>query len=173
MLLPWGESTVLQTVIGTIHSAEVEDIVVVTGGAREQVEGLVGDSARMCFNPDYQNDNMLRSLQLGLQQIKAEAEAMLVCLGDQPQIQQRTVRTVCDAYHKHKSSIIVPSHQMRRGHPWLVPKIFWDEILEMQTPSTMRDFLTIHAEEIYYVNVDTPSIIADLDTKEDYLRAKP
>ena len=173
MLLPWGESTVLQTVISTLHSARIEQILVITGGAREQVEALIGDSARACFNLKYQEGGMLSSLQLGLSEMEAEAEAMLICLGDQPQIQKGTVRDVCDAHRGNESNIIVPSYQMRRGHPWLVPQNYWEEIRKMKAPSTMRDFLSEHAKQIHYVKVDTPSIIADLDTKEDYLRSKP
>lgn len=173
MLLPWGESTVLQTVINTLHLAGIQQILVITGGAREQVEALIGDSARACFNLNYQEGGMLSSLQLGLSEIKAEAEAMLICLGDQPQIQERTVRDVCAAYKENASKIIVPSHQMRRGHPWLVPQNYWEEIREMQAPSTMRDFLSKHAKQIHYVNLETSSIVADLDTKEDYLKSKP
>ena len=37
MLMPYGKSTVLQTVISTIQSAGIKDILVVTGGARQQV----------------------------------------------------------------------------------------------------------------------------------------
>jgi len=173
MLLPWGKSTVLQTVIQTIHTSGIENVLVITGGARKQVEILVGDSARTCFNSDFHQGEMLSSLQLGLLNIKAEAEAILVCLGDQPQIQERTVRDVCKAHHENPSKIIVPSYQSRRGHPWLVSQNYWDEILMMKPPFTMRDFLTKHQQEIYYLSVNTPSIVEDLDTKQDYLKSKP
>ena len=46
MLLPWGETTVLGQVIATFKAAGADDVLVVTGGVREQVEALVGDSAR-------------------------------------------------------------------------------------------------------------------------------
>ena len=53
MLLPWGEVTVLEQVIATFRAAGVEDILVITGGARQPIEALVGISARTVFNPDY------------------------------------------------------------------------------------------------------------------------
>ena len=62
---------------------------------------------------------------------------------------------------------------MRRGHPWLVARPLWDEILNMKSDQTPRDFLNIHAAEIKYVNVDTPTILQDLDTRADYLKYKP
>jgi len=67
----------------------------------------------------------------------------------------------------------VPSFQMRRGHPWLVARPLWPEILALKPPESTRDFLAGHAHEIHYVNVDTPSILADLDTPEDYEKSHP
>ena len=119
MLLPWGEKTVLEQVIHTFKAADVDDILVIIGGDREQVEALVGGSARTVFNPEYAKGEMLSSLQAGLAEIKLGAEAILIGLGDQPQVQERSVRLVVEAYHESGASIVVPSFQMQRGHPWL------------------------------------------------------
>jgi molybdenum cofactor cytidylyltransferase len=115
---------------------------------------------------------MLASVQRGLQAQKPSAQATLVCLGDQPQIEEGSVRSVCEAFVKSKSNLVVPSYQMRRGHPWLVARPLWEEILSLEAAS-LRDFLNVHKNEIEYVNVDTPSILQDLDTPEDYLKYKP
>ena len=74
---------------------------------------------------------------------------------------------------KTNPSIVVPSHQMRRGHPWLVARELWDEILELRAPKSMRDFLNAHKDEIFYVECDSPRILQDLDTPADYLKYKP
>lgn len=172
MLMPWGKSTVLQTVISTIQSAGITDILVVTGGGRQQVEMLIGKTVQTIFNENYEKGEMLSSIQVGLTAKMREASAALICLGDQPQVKERTVRSVCDAFLKSKSQIVVPSYEMQRGHPWLVARPLWEELLEMKSPRTPRDFLKKHARKINYVNVDSPSIIEDLDTPEDYLKFK-
>jgi molybdenum cofactor cytidylyltransferase len=173
MLMPWGKSTVLQTVISTIQAAGVSDVLVITGGAHKQVEALVGKSVQTLFNEDYEKGEMLSSIQLGLAEKMREARAALICLGDQPQVQERYVRRVRDAFLKNNSSIVVPSYEMRRGHPWLVARSLWDELLRMKTPKTPRDFLKAHAKQIEYVIVDSPSVIEDVDTPDDYLKFKP
>lgn len=173
MLLPWGKSTVLQTVITTFKSAGIEDILVVTGGAHEQVKALIGDSASIAFNENYKNDDMLSSIQIGLGAVDDAAQAALICLGDQPQAEERSVRRVCDAYQKDKSKIVVPSYQMRRGHPWLVARPLWEDLLAMKPLQTPRDFLQQHASDIQYVLADSASILADLDTPEDYEKHHP
>lgn len=100
-------------------------------------------------------------------------KGVLIVLGDQPQIQARSVRAVASRFEETRAKIIVPSYQMRRGHPWLVARPLWLEILAMRAPESLREFLNRHAFEIEYVNVDNASILADLDTPDDYLKSRP
>lgn len=174
MLLPWGETTVLGRVLSVLRSAGVEDVITVTGGFREQVEAVAQQhGSRVVFNKEFVGNEMLSSIQCGLREMKAEAEAALICLGDQPQVQERSVRMVRERFVNGKSRLVVPSYQMRRGHPWLVSRPLWEEILMMKSPQSPRDFMNAHAHEITYVDVDNPSILQDLDTPEDYLKFKP
>lgn len=177
LLLPWGNTTVLGHVISTYQSADVEEILVVTGGAHKQIEEIVNiHKVRSVFNEQYAGGEMLSSLQRGLQALlpnRDKVQAALIGLGDQPQVQVRTVQGICEAYRSRPSRLIVPSFENRRGHPWLVENTLWQELLEMKPPRSPRDFLSGHTGEIHYVEVDTPSILADLDTPEDYRNARP
>lgn len=174
MLLPWGKTTVLGQVISTFQTAGIEDIVVVLGGARERVEEIVKQyGARSIFNADFANGEMFPSLQRGIEAQSSQAQATLIGLGDQPQIQEGTVRLVCETFTTMQSKVVVPSYQMRRGHPWLVKRSLWNELLEMRPPQSPRDFLNRHAKEIQYVQVQTSTILADLDTMEEYKNARP
>ncbi len=174
MLLPWGELTVLEHVIMTFQNAGVEDIIVVTGGAHQEVEKLIHSrKVSSIFNKDFSKGDMLASIQCGLMSMNDQATATLIGLGDQPQIQEQTVRLICKTFKEKESRLIVPSFQMRRGHPWLVERSLWNALLEMRSPNSPRDFLNQHADEIEYVQVNNASILADLDTPEDYQRSRP
>jgi molybdenum cofactor cytidylyltransferase len=174
MLLPWGKTTVLGHVISIFQRAGIEDIIVVVGGARTHVEEIVKQhGVRSIFNADFENGEMLPSLQCGLETQSPRAQAALIGLGDQPQVQEGTVRLVCETFKRMQPKIVVPSYQMRRGHPWLVERSLWDELLAMRPPRSPRDFLNEHSREIQYVEVSTSSILADLDTMEEYKKARP
>jgi molybdenum cofactor cytidylyltransferase len=168
MLMPWGNTTVLGKVIETLQAAGVEDITLVTNS--KTALQITNYKLPITLND---NGEMLESIQLGLQAQKPSAEATLICLGDQPQVEERSVRNVCNVFRENKSSIVVPSYQMRRGHPWLVARELWNEVLQMRSPESMRDFLNAHKNDIFYVELDTPSILLDLDTPADYLKYKP
>jgi len=173
MLLPWGESTVLEAVLETFRSAGIEDRRVITGANREGIEALVGDSARTIFNPGFAAGEMLSSIQAGLRDIGEGAGAALIALGDQPQVQPVTIRKLVNAYEKSGCALAVPSYQQRRGHPWLVGRAYWPSILSMAPGETMRDFFRMHAQEIEYIEAEDASVLADLDTPEDYLKYRP
>jgi CTP:molybdopterin cytidylyltransferase MocA len=62
---------------------------------------------------------------------------------------------------------------MRRGHPWLVARPLWADLLALQPPETTRAFLNSHTAAIAYVDASNDSILRDLDTPEDYIRERP
>jgi molybdenum cofactor cytidylyltransferase len=181
MLLPWDKTTILGKVIETLQRAEINDILVITGGARKEVESITREyDVPNLFNEEYARNQMLGSIQCGLRFLASQPtfsedrkEGALICLGDQPQIQEGIVRLVCKVFLNTNSNLVVPSYQMQRGHPWLVARPLWDELLRMKSPQSPRDFLQAHADEIEYVTVDSPSVIEDLDTPGDYLKFKP
>jgi molybdenum cofactor cytidylyltransferase len=102
-----------------------------------------------------------------------QTQAALIGLGDQPQVEEGSVRFVCEAFRQSKPSLIVPSFHRKRGHPWLVARPLWSEILALKPFQTPRDFLNNHANEIHYVNMDSPTILTDLDTPDDYQKSRP
>jgi len=174
VLLPWGPTTVLGQVLQVLKAASVEDIVVVTGAARDEVEAICLQSgARTVSNPAYESGEMLSSLQVGLRDLPAESPAALIVLGDQPTIEQGVVHGIIQAYTDCGASLIVPSYHHRRGHPWLVGRELWPRLLAMRPPETPRDFLHHRAGIIHYVEVDTPSIVQDIDTPDEYLNLRP
>jgi molybdenum cofactor cytidylyltransferase len=116
---------------------------------------------------------MLTSVQVGLDSLGDQSEAALIVLGDQPQIETKVVQEIVERYESSHHGIIVPSYQMHRGHPWLVEKSYWKEILELKHPATLRDFLNAHHSVIDYMIVDSQSVIQDLDTQADYSQYKP
>jgi molybdenum cofactor cytidylyltransferase len=174
MALPWDDTTVIGQVVRTLLSASIREILVVTGGAQDEVrDALQGLPVDEVYNPHYQKGEMLSSLQVGLSSLGNHLEATLVVLGDQPQIQLHVVKALVQVYASDHPSLVVPSYQMRRGHPWLVDRSLWPFVLALKYPDTLRDFLNEHQSSISYVSVDSPTILQDLDTPGDYQKYRP
>ncbi|GIV66416.1 MAG: hypothetical protein KatS3mg047_0809 [Bellilinea sp.] len=176
LLLEWGGKTVLQAVLTTLHYAGIERIYTVIGANREAIQNNINSlpfPVETVFNPDYSNGEMSDSIKVGIRAVSHDASAVLIVLGDQPQMKGEVVRKLLDCYGKTNARIIVPSFQFRRGHPWLIKCGLWNELENLNPSFTLRDFLRKYQDEIHYVVVDTPTVLQDLDTPEDYQRAKP
>jgi molybdenum cofactor cytidylyltransferase len=173
ILMPWGKTTVFGKIIETLKEARIENIVVVSGEIMEKLQAEYGADIRFIYNEDFANGEMLTSIQVGLMSVSTDQGAALIVLGDQPQILADTINIITDEYQKTNYPIIVPSYNMHRGHPWLVDRGYWDEILSLRPPETMRSFLNSKHEIIDYVTVTTPTILQDIDTREDYEQYRP
>jgi molybdenum cofactor cytidylyltransferase len=176
MLMPWGDTTILGQVVSVIGSCGISDISVITGGARELIEKEIlrlGKelAVRSVFNPNHESGEMLSSLQAGLLEQQPEVEATLIGLGDQPQIHAGTVKDIITAFRQSGDKLIIPSFEKRRGHPLLIPRLFWPDILQMEAPDTLRDFINSHVDKILYVDGDA-SVLQDIDTPEEYRKAR-
>jgi molybdenum cofactor cytidylyltransferase len=168
LTLPWEGTTVIGHVAQTLEEAGLEDIVVVTGYHADDVaQALLGTAARTVYNPSYASGEMLSSLQVGLLAMGEETQAALSCLGDQPQMGAETVRTVLAVGGEEGwQRIVVPSFRGHAGHPVLLPRFIWPDILA--STGTLREVMKAHGEQTRYVDVDTSTVLADLDIPRDY-----
>lgn len=168
VLLPWANGTILEHILRQLVLARVREMVVVTGHEAERVAEAAGRfDAKVAHNRGYAQGEMLSSLQTGLRALPASVSAALIVLGDQPRLQPGVVSALVTAYAEGKGSIIAPSYLHRRGHPLLIDRRYWPELLAL-TEGAPRDVINRHAGEIHYVNVNTDSVLRDVDTPDDY-----
>jgi molybdenum cofactor cytidylyltransferase len=171
MLLPWKDSTVIDQLLRTVSKSPITDFVVVTGFHAEEIQKIaLKNHFRSVFNPDFGNGSMLISLQTGLNELMGENEAFFLILGDQPFLRAQLLQEMVEFYSQGSQSIIIPSFNMKRGHPWLIDMKLKNEILELKEPHTLRDFLLTHEKSINYCVVKDANILEDMDTPEDYKR---
>lgn len=172
--LPWESSTVIGKVIETLLKCEIDEVIIVTGASQAEVlDSLVSKPVRIAYNPRYAEAEMLVSFQCGLKAVNEDFEAVMICLGDQPQMDAEVVNQLIQEYKRTRNPIIVPSYNHRRGHPWILNRQYWQDVLDLDENCTLRDFLNHHQNEIQYLNVTSPSVLYDLDTPEDYEQHKP
>jgi molybdenum cofactor cytidylyltransferase len=174
LFLPWGSTTVIEKIITCLKEAGIQRVQVISGSTHERLKRVLEPyEVAVVRNPDSENTEMLDSIKIGIRVLPADIDAALITLGDQPQIQPNVIRDIVQCFNETGSTLIVPSFQMRRGHPWLINRIYWEEILALRPDESMRTFLSRHPQEIHYLSVDTSSILMDLDTPDDYQTSMP
>jgi molybdenum cofactor cytidylyltransferase len=173
MLLPWGSRPIIRVIVDRVKRMRMHELIVVTGHQAAKVRGaLVDEPVSFVHNPEYREGDMLSSLQAGLRALAPEVAACLVVLGDQPQLENRVVLDVLNAYAEGRGKIVAPSYNHRRGHPILIDRAFWPELLDLPHGGAPRDVINAHSDVIAHVEVATDTILRDIDTPEDYLRER-
>jgi molybdenum cofactor cytidylyltransferase len=175
LLLPWDGAPVIRRVVETAmacHGLVGPPRVVVGAYADEVIQALEGTGARIVHNPDYAAGEMLSSLQVGVRELGDEISACLVLLGDQPWLACEVVEAVLAGYASQPAGLVAPAHGGRRGHPVLIGRRYWPELLALPRGSAPRDLLAGRPEEVLAVPVGTDAILGDMDTWEEYERAR-
>ena len=171
-LLPFGGSTIVETVIDNLLASKLSEVVVVVGHQAERIQAHIQHKpVKIAFNPDY-HEGMLTSAQCGVKAISATADAFAMTLVDLPLITSDLVNLVIDAYVLTETGIAVPSYNYRRGHPVIFNRHYVTDILALDEESGgVRSLYRKYADSIHYVTVDTDRVLADIDYRTDYEEA--
>lgn len=167
-LLPYGESTVLSTLIACCEASQVNEVLVVLGHEAERIRAAMAPSGRVRFvvNREYER-GMLTSVWAGLR-AAGDADAYLLVLGDQPGLRTETIDTLLQAYGSQGLGLAVATFGDRRGHPLLIHRRYREVILGLDPQIGLRALLRHHAGEVSQVPTDDPAVLQDLDTREEY-----
>jgi len=171
LLLPFGASTMIETVVDHVLSSTIKNIMVVLGPDPEKVkEVLAQKPIKFCHNQDHE-EGMLSSVICGFRALPDEAEAALIYLGDQPGIPAEVTDRVIEAYDDDLFGIVIPVYDHRRGHPLLVDMKYRSEIEKLDLEQGLRALRHQFPEDVLEVEVNEPGILVDIDTREDYSNA--
>jgi len=169
MLLPIEGKAMIERVIENVTASGIKKIIVVLGSAKDQILGIIKHlPVEFCYNEKYRN-GMLSSVRCGFRNLPEEYKAVIVFQGDQPMIEPWVVTRLISAYRQTKKKIVIPVYKKKRGHPLLIDRKYRDEIYKLDDRLGLRSLATKFQRDVLEVVVNTPDILKDIDTKEDYL----
>jgi len=171
MIMPYGKSTILETVIDNVRHSKVDNIVVVLGADQDKIRSTIeGKPVQIEYNRDHEN-GMLSSVICGIRSLPADADTALIFLGDQPGIPPEIINAVIDAYNDELKGIVIPVHNYRRGHPLLVDMKYRKKLESLDLEEGLRKLRHHFPEDVLELEVDEAGILVDIDTREDYEKA--
>jgi len=171
LLLPFGQNTIIGTVIDNVLNSSVDHVMVVLGANQEKILDTIRNlPVQFCHNKEHEK-GMLSSVICGIRALPQEAVAALIFLGDQPGIPPAVTNSVIDAYMEELVGIVIPVHNHRRGHPLLVDMKYRKEIEHLDLEEGLRALRHHFPDDVMEVEVDEPGILVDIDTREDYKNA--
>ena len=168
LLLPFRETTIIESVVQTALDSSVDGVLVVLGADREAIkEQLRRYPVSQVVNAGYR-EGMLSSIQVGLRALPQSARAAAVMLGDQPSVNSVITDELIGAYQKTRKGIVIPVCGGRRGHPVIIDTKYTKEILGLGPEAGLRQLNRNHPDDVLEVEFPFESVLRDIDTPDDY-----
>lgn len=170
----WGDTTLLGHVIDQVRQFPVDEIWVVLGsGIDEILERVDLADCGVVENPEWE-EGIASSLRVGLDALlqKSRADAALIVIGDQPQLDQRVVTEVVDTFARAGRPVVIPKYRYTWGNPVLVDRSLWPRLMSLEGDEGARRLFQAHPEWVEEVWIDhLPP--RDVDTEADLTELRP
>ena len=167
-LLPVGDLPLLAHVLRNAAASTLDEVVLVLGHEAAAIAAAVGDwGQRTVVNHDYA-DGQSTSLRAGLAALRPATQAVLVLLGDQPQVSPRVIDAVIAGFRASGGPIVVPTYGGRTGNPVLFARSLFPELARVAGDEGARRIVRAQEAEIVAVPVSDGPPPRDIDTEEDY-----
>jgi len=164
-----GEITFLGQIVSVLQQSRVDRTTVVLGAQAQRIRTALDLSgAEVVLNENYR-EGQLSSLIAGLKSLPPEAEAILLCLVDNPFITVGVADEVASAFRLTRRPIVIPVFEGERGHPTLFSREMFDQLLAAPADKGARHAVYSNEDKIFEVPVAEPGIRLRIDTPEDYL----
>lgn len=165
LLAAVGDRPMVRRTVEAVLSSALDEVVVVTGHEPEQVrETLGGLDVRVAHNPRYA-EGLSTSLAAGLDALDAATSAVVVCLGDMPQVDGDVIDRLLAAYDPVEGrTICVPTWRGKRGNPILFDARFFPAMRQVAGDVGARALLGENESAVCEVAVEAHAVLEDVDS---------
>lgn len=167
-LLDYEGETFLDRLISLLRP-HCDPVLVVVGEQADAVMSGIARASEVRFlrNPEPEQ-GQLSSLQCGLREVPADRTGAIFTPVDYPAVRPETVAALARAFEAGDALVVVPVCAGRHGHPVVIHRSLFGELLELPAEATARDVLRRHVAGTRYVEVADEGILRDVDDPEAY-----
>jgi molybdenum cofactor cytidylyltransferase len=166
-LLPLRGATLLDATLHTARRCGFDQLLVTVGGAADQVREQVDLTGAEVIESRWHTEGCSSSIRAAVDHVAAEADGVVLLLGDQPDVSPTVVASLVAAAGGHPLGVC--RYDDGLGHPlWLGRDVF-GELRRLHGDKAVWKLLASGRYEVVEVRVDGPVPI-DVDTVEDHRR---
>lgn len=169
MLLPFGETTILETIIEKVKEINPEHLCIVTGHYHNQmVAKIQDDQIRFMYNEQWE-EGMSGSIKKGLAYLvgeNPELELVLIMVADQPFITSSLLLEMIALQSTTKKGIVAASYAGVAGTPVLFQSKHFSNLEKLTGDKGARSILQQYQDDL--MTIDFPLGEIDIDTEEDF-----
>lgn len=168
LLLPLAGEPIVRRTVRQVAESGVDDVLVVLGWEHERVAAaLEGLEYRQVVNSDYAS-GMGSSFRVAVGALGESTAAMFV-LADQPFVAASDYRRLIETYREKPDGIVCARYGDVTAPPHVFSREFFPELAVLEHGA--RPVLQRHKDRTTVVEFP-PELLLDIDTPQDYERAK-
>lgn len=170
----WGEGTLLGQVVAAARTFPVEETWVVLGSEFERILAEVDmDDCGVVENPAWE-EGIASSLRVGLDALvqRSRCEAVLVLMGDQPDIDPDVVAELIKVFEDSDAAVVIPKYRYTWGNPVVIDRSLWPRLMSLTGDEGARRLFQAHPEwvkEVWFERMPP----RDVDTEADVAELRP
>jgi len=151
-----------------LSGAGVDEVVVVTGYARDAVEEQVRSFSVTLAHNEAHAEGQQGSVRVGLTALDGSFDAVIVMLADQPLIGASDLTELIGAFKKRPAGhVVVPVVRGQRGNPVVLDGVAHAQILASDANLGCRHLIERQPELVHVHETANTRFVTDLDTVED------
>ena len=175
-LLPYGRGVLLDAVLATARDCGFDQTVLALGGSAGEVQRTVDTTGcEIVLNPGF-GEGCASSIAAGIAALHADTDAVVLLLGDQPEVRAATARAVPElllasgaSHGRSAPGIAVCRYDDGVGHPLAFTRRMFPELAALHGDKAVWRLLEQRADDV--VELPVPGRVPlDVDTEEDYRR---
>jgi molybdenum cofactor cytidylyltransferase len=164
-LLRFGESTLLDHVLGVARASRFDQLLCVVGGEAATVRAAVDFTGVSVVENRHFGEGCSSSIAVALSAVDERAEVLVLMLGDQPGVSTAAVAALLAG--RRGAPLASCAYRDGRGHPLAFGRAMFGELASLHGDKGVWKLLERNASEVVDVPVDG-TIPRDVDTWEDY-----
>jgi molybdenum cofactor cytidylyltransferase len=177
LLLPLGNTTVLEQTLSRVLKSDIRELIVVLGHEATKVEqsatAAIGTKTpptmqiKTVFNEHYESGQGT-SVACGTRHLSDQSAGCFFVPGDQPFVSPTVMRALAESSENGK--IIVPEINRKRTSPALFDRSFYNELTQLDGEKGGREVMDAHEEDTIVLPIECRDkrVSIDIDTKDDY-----
>ena len=166
-LVRFSKQTFLETILQNFNNAGIKDVLIVLGHSADQIaKKLKLPPDNFTINKNY-HFGQFSSVQAGMKNLKSTCTGVFLALVDQPQIGPDIIAKIRKVSEENSDKIVIPTLNGKRGHPPLLPKWLFHEILTANPTQKTSEIVRSHSDKVYELEIGDESILWNINTEQD------
>jgi molybdenum cofactor cytidylyltransferase len=171
LLLPWGTSTIIESVLSAWKASQVVATIVVLHPDDRQLADICRDAGAEVVIPTEPPPEMKDSIRYGLErvlEISADTDptGWLLAPADMPALSADAIDRVIKESKAQTGKIVIPTYEQQRGHPVCFPWTLVEEAINLEPDEGVNVLRQRHPTHEF--TCERKEILFDVDTPEDY-----